>query len=385
MDNTRYFTVEVRPPARVLLLAENAAAALFVRQALDPTVEGGFSRFQCDVQTFAEADEAALDDYQAVLLLDPPDLSEGVWNRLWEYAAGGGGVGVFLGHNAVGRLDSFNSEAAGRLLPGTLKRVSRAETYLRPRRLDHPALAGLKRYDEAIPWQACRVFQYWQFGDAPDAYVVAGMANEDPAIFERAAGRGRVLVATTPFSDPLRPEGREPWNVLPERAWPFVALVDQLVGYLGQDAEERLNYLAGETARLVLPPREQTSSFILRMPDGEAGSRLTTTGDRELSVGVTEALGNYRLTAGGESQRLDRGFSVNAAPEFSELARLDPEELLAALPQDRTQLIESPDEVEQHVNIGRSGRELYAWAIALVVLVWTSEHVLSNRFYRESN
>jgi hypothetical protein len=383
MDNTRFFTVEVRPPARVLLLAENATAALFVRQALDPTASGGFSRFQCDVKLFADAGEAPLDDYQAVLLLDPPELSDEVWQRLWDYAAGGGGVGLFLGHNAVGRLDSFNSDTAGRLLPGKLKRVSRAATYLRPRRLDHPSLAGLKRYDEAIPWQQCQVFQYWQFGDKPaDAYVVASFANDDPAIVERTAGRGRLIVVTTPFSDPLRPEGREPWNVLPQQSWPFVALVDQLVGYLGQDADERLNYLAGETARIVLPAREQTASFVLRTPDGEAASRISATGDRELSIGVTEALGNYRLTAGGESQRLDRGFSVNAAPQFSELTRLDPDTLLAALPADRTQLIDAPDEVEQHVNIGRSGRELYAWAIALVVLVWTSEHVLANRFYR---
>lgn len=386
MDNTRYFTVEVRPPARVLLLAENADAALFVRQALDPAADGGFSRFQCDVKAFAEAPEAPLDDYQAVLLLDPPDLSDAVWQRLWEYAAGGGGVGVFLGHNAVGRADSFNSEAAARLMPGKLKRVSRAETYLRPRRLDHPALVGLKRFDEAIPWQACQVFQYWQFGETPaDAYVVAGLANDDPAIFARSAGRGRVLVATTPFSDPLRPEGREPWNVLPTQSWPFVALCDHLVGYLGQDGDERLNYLAGETARILLPARDQAPNFVLRMPDGEAGSRISTTGDRELSIGVTEALGNYRLTAGGDSQRLDRGFSVNAAPQFSDLAPLDPAALLATLPKDRTQLIKSPDEVEQHVNIGRSGRELYPWAIALVVLVWTGEQVLSNRFYRESS
>jgi hypothetical protein len=385
MDNTRYFTIEVRPPARVLLLAENADAALFVRQALDPTAEGGFSRFQCDVHSFAEADAAELDDYQAVLLLDPPDLNEATWNRLWEYAASGGGVGVFLGHNAVGRVDSFNSEAAARLMPGKLKRVSRAETYLRPRRLDHPALAGLKRYDEAIPWQACRVFRYWQFGDAPaDAYVAAGMANDDPAIITRAAGRGRLIVVTTPFSDPLRPEGREPWNILPAQAWPFVALCDQLVGYLGQDADERLNYLAGETAQIVLPARDRAPNFVLRMPDGQAGSRISTTGDRELTVGVTEMLGNYRLTAGGQSQRLDRGFSVNAAAEFSDLARLDPEVLLATLPADRTQLIEAPDKVEQHVNIGRKGRELYAWAIALVVLVWSTEHVLANRFYGES-
>jgi hypothetical protein len=34
------------------------------------------------------------------------------------------------------------------------------------------------------------------------------------------------------------------------------------------------------------------------------------------------------------------------------------------------------------VNIGRSGRELFPWAILFVALVWGGEHWLANRFYR---
>jgi hypothetical protein len=36
------------------------------------------------------------------------------------------------------------------------------------------------------------------------------------------------------------------------------------------------------------------------------------------------------------------------------------------------------------VTAGHGGRELYPWAIALVAIVWGAEHVLSNRFYRQS-
>jgi hypothetical protein len=171
--------------------------------------------------------------------------------------------------------------------------------------------------------------------------------------------------------------------VLPAEAWPFVALCDQLAGYLAQDAEERLDYLAGETARVRLAPQQQVSSYVLRLPDGQASSRVAAGGE-ELAVGVTEELGNYRLTAGGRAEKLDRGFSVNAAPEVSELARIDPAALIAALPDDRVRLADELDEVEAYVNIGRSGRELYPWAICLVALVWGAEHVLANRFYRQA-
>jgi hypothetical protein len=383
-DNTRYFTVEVRPPARVLLLAERPQDAAFVRNALTASLGEQTSRFECEVQTFANVGQAAFDKFQAVALLDPGPLPDEVWNSLWEFAAAGGGVGVFLGHNAVGELTSFNAEAPQRLLPGKLKRRSKEETYLRPRRLDHPALAGLRRYAEGLPWQVCRVFAFWQLEDlTADSYVVAGYANDEPAILERAAGRGRVLVMTTPLSDPAEPEGRDSWNVLPLEAWPFIGLCDQLIGYLAQDSDERLTYLAGEMARVRLAPGQQIDKYVLRTPDGQVDTRVAT-GDEELAVSISDELGNYRLTAGGRSQRLDRGFSVNAPTELSELTRLEPESITAALPKDRVQLADNLEAVEKYVNIGRSGRELYPWLIGLVALIWGAEHILANRFYKEA-
>jgi hypothetical protein len=382
VDNSRYFTVEVRPPARVLLLAERVRDARLMREALSPSAGGESTRFDCKAATFEKAGEEQLDNFQAVLLLDPGALTDELWKRLDEYAAAGGGVGIFLGHNADAQ--ALNGDAPQHLLPGRLQRISRDETYLRPRRLDHPALADLREYD--VPWPICKVFRYWQFGElGSDPYVVAAFANEDPAILERTVGRGRVLTAATPFSDPLTPEGRDAWNVFlaPEVAWPFVAVCDQLVGYLAQDAEERLDYLAGETARVRLGPQQQVSSYVLRMPDGQASSRVATGGE-ELAVGATDELGNYRLTAGGRTEKLDRGFSVNAPPEVSDLRRVDPAMLMATLPKDRVRLAESLDQVEEYVNVGRSGRELYPWAICLVALVWGAEHVLANRFYRQA-
>lgn len=169
----------------------------------------------------------------------------------------------------------------------------------------------------------------------------------------------------------------------PEVAYPFVALCDQLTGYLAQDTDERLDYLAGETARVRLGPQQQVSNYVLRTPDGQPSGRVAT-GDEELAVSVTEELGNYRLTAGGDAKTLDRGFSVNAAPDVSKLDRIDPATLVAALPKERVRLADSLDEVEAYVNVGRSGRELYPWAIALVAMVWGAEHVLANRFYRQA-
>ena len=64
----------------------------------------------------------------AVALLDPPSsIPDRFWRGLAEYAQAGGGVAIFLGHNA---LLTFNSASSQEVLPGPLKRRSKDETFL---------------------------------------------------------------------------------------------------------------------------------------------------------------------------------------------------------------------------------------------------------------
>ena len=397
IDNERYFSVEVRPPERVLIVAEQKDDALFAQEALNPTLWEQPLRFVCETTTFDALPQAELNsetkNYKTLLALDPPPLSVDAWQQLTDFANQGGGLGIFLGHNA-GR-EAFNTKEAQVLLPGPLVRKSRDATYLRPRRLDHPALVELRDYAETIPWKICEVFTYWQFEKlADDAYTIATYANGDPALVERSLGRGRVVSMTTPISDSLEPEGRDPWNVLtaPAVAWPFVAIVEELTGYLTQDSLGELTFAAGKTARVPLNAQQQISSYVLRQPDGQAMRRTATPGDRSLQVSVTDQLGNYSLTAGGDGvngeqantgTRLDRGFSVNLPATATDLTRIEPSELLASFPEGRVEIAESLEDAQEYAHVGTRGRELFSWVMVLVTLVWCGEHLLANRFYRQ--
>ncbi|NOZ41480.1 MAG: VWA domain-containing protein [Planctomycetes bacterium] len=392
VDNRRFFTVEVRPPADVLLLGKDSRDTLFLREALSPSplnsgtqVDQATVRFRCTTDRFANAAKLALLDYDAVCLLDPPPLSDELWQALADYANQGGGVGLFLGERA--RASAFNKGFATPLLPGTLKRKSRFETYFRPQRMDHPALAALRPYAESIPWQVFPVFRYWEFGSlAGDTHEVARFANNKPALLVRPVGQGRALTFATSVSDPPNTRGREPWNLLtaPEAAWPFVPLMNQLVGYLAQSDSAPLTYEAGETVSLPLPPNERVSSFVLYRPDGQSLRRTVPPDDDTIRISTTRQLGNYRVSSGGASGQLKRGFSVNVSPDVSHLQRVDSEALLEALPSKQVRLANTLEDVERYVDIGRSGRELFPWLITLVALVWGSEHLLANRFYRET-
>ena len=387
VDNTRYFSVEVRPSAEVLLLGEQRDDTLFLREALSPSslsaADQEKSRFNCTVKRYAKASDGNLSDYAAVCLLDPPPLSEELWQALADYASEGGGVGIFLGERA--RASQFNEGSVTSLLPGPLKRKSRQETYLRPRRLDHPALAALSPYAESIPWQAYPVFRYWEFDKlAGDAYIVARFASNEPALLVRPIGQGRVLTLATSISDPPNPRGREPWNLLPVGPWPFVPLMNQLVGYLSQTDDDSLSFQAGETVSLRLPPSQRVSSYVLYPPDDQSIRRTLPPGDDAIRISTTRQLGNYRVSSGGSTGQLKRGFSVNPPSEVSQLERVDPELLLETLPEKQVRIADTLTDVERYVDIGRSGQELFPYLIALVAIIWGTEHVLANRFYRET-
>ncbi|MCH2113583.1 MAG: BatA domain-containing protein [Pirellulales bacterium] len=386
VDNTRYFTVDVRPPVRVLLLGENRRDTLFLREALSPSMGGlHVVRFECEAKQFSEAVSLALKPYAVVCLCDPPPLDDKLWQALADYTHSGGGTGIFLGHRA--RMSAFNEPVAEQLLPGKLKIQSRQATHLRPRSLAHPALSSIKDYAASIPWEIYPVWKYWELGDlATDAYVVMRFANNQPAILERPLGRGRVVTLTTPVSDPLEPPGRKTWNLLPTgpEPWPFVALSNQIVGYLAQHDNASFTFSSGETVVLQLATLQPPSIYVLVPPDGEPMRRKLPPGENTIRISTTRSLGNYKLTSGGTLTQVNLGFSVNGGEDQSRLERIDPTQLASAFPANRVQLAETLEDIEIYVDVGRSGHELFSWAITLVALVWSTEHLLANRFYRST-
>ena len=201
---------------------------------------------------------------------------------------------------------------------------------------------------------------------------------------------------TTPVSDQPNLPGREPWNLLPVgQAWPFLILANDMASYLVGSRDRQLNYFAGQTAVLQLDPQSPYRSYALTVLDSPETLAVRLTPDlarQVLDVTSTDAVGNYRVRAGGSTSGVDRGFSVNLAPEQTRLERLSEEELAELFrpladraivfgpipyrtPKDRARIV-------RDVSKGRVGRELFPIAILLAALVLGVEHVLANRFYR---
>ncbi|MGL4513949.1 MAG: BatA domain-containing protein [Lacipirellulaceae bacterium] len=399
-DDQRPFCVEVTEPRAVWCVGASEDDAVFVRQALAPA--GVAARFRVVATSLAEFESpararelASSSPPACVWLLDPPPFDDpAAWRRLADYTGAGGSVAIALGRSAstegmgstegLGSTKGVGSTDAQALVPARLRWRSREETYLRPTTYAHPAIAALSDYAEAIPWSAFPVFQRWELESVdPAAAIVATYADGSPAIVERRSGAGRVLLVTTSFSDGLNEP--DPWNLLPtgEDPWPFVLLVNSLTDYLSGAGSARLNYTAGESVTVPLPPAFDGPGFILRTPRGEALRQAIPPGRRDVVLGVAQEPGAYRAEAGGASATLDRRFAVALDPATSRVERIDAAALVERLGPDRVRLVDDRAELAASITVGQVGHELYGWALGLVALVFAAEHLVSNRFYRD--
>jgi hypothetical protein len=390
LDDVRFFAVVVERAWPVLIVTPQSVSPRYLSEALAPFElrESGQARFRCDTIDQARLAQQELADYRAIALLDPSPLTPDEWNKLGEFCAGGGGLAIFLGAGAEPPV-SFQDPAAVKVLGGKLSRQSRTpgDIYLAPRSYDHPILAGLRQQETSIPWNRFPVYYHWNLEElASTVRTIIPYGDGKPALVENRLSKGRVLVMTTPISDPppRRPDGRPSWNELAtgEDAWPCFVLVNEIFVYLAQSGQARLNVSAGETIVLPNDPAEFPERYQLFTPLDQPQDVLAK-GD-QVTVRFTDNPGAYRLR-GQKNGPVVRGFAVNLPSDASDLTRLSRERLDELLGKGRYQLAKTREEIDRAVGNDRIGSEFYPLLITLLAVALGLEHVLANRFYRSKD
>jgi hypothetical protein len=384
------FTVEVRPPSQVLVVAPPNVQTLFLREALAPTALrlNGIVPYRIETMTVDGFNELPLNqlvDYRAVFLLDPPPLPPTGWKKLAHHAASGNGVAVFLGRNAT--VSEFNEAAARELLGMTLRMQARApggDLWLTVPSYENMVLRPFRTMDSAeIPWHAVPVFRYWYVDEfAAGTDVVLQYSDGRSAMVTRSLGQGHVVVVTTPASD-LPDENA--WNLLPtsiEAPWLFVMLSDGLTQFLLGLGERNYNYPADRLVTLRPDIAQWPTSCIVKPPQGE-GIRVTPDSLRQvITFPATEQPGNYTVSSGGTggASRLQTGFSVSAPAQTWNLNRVTPEHA-KAICGDRLHITNDRSTLEVGMSQSRTGREIFPLVMLLVLVVFVAEYFVSNRFY----
>ncbi len=383
IDNTRYFTIEVRPPLPVLLVTSNGAEAKYVEQSISPTElrKENEHAFDCHVINANELLSQPLDDYSAIALLDPTPLPATHWKRLEEYVRRGGGLANFLGRNASPK-DEFNAVAKP-ILPGPLGvqwRTAKDDVlFVRLENTAHPMLSQFRGSETIINWDDSPIFRHWSIEEMkPGANVIARFSNDQPAIIETIIGSGRVLTMTTPVSDQRNNPQRPGWNYLPTSEYnlPFFMLMYGMFPYLANQSAEQWNHSVGEVVELPMQESELDATWQLFTP--QLDWQNIRSENSKLVIPATNNSGHYRLRL---DQERTTGFSTNLSTAATQVNRLDPEKLDDILGEDRYTLARGTKEINRGIGRARVGRELFPFLMLCVVGILVMEYLVSNRFY----
>jgi hypothetical protein len=405
MDNARFATFEVRGGRKALVLADNPADARLLKLALDLG-----KNFHGEVMKPAEAvkqyePKKLLAQYKLVFLIDVNKPDRDLWGLLEEYVRKGGALAIMPGADLD--PDAYNKdEAALKLLPAQFKSVVEVQeagdvpeenkgVAWRWEGAAHPFLAPFlewkKTADVAFfrPENLPRARRYWQVAvDEKDKdRIIVSYADKqrDPALLERTAGAGHVLLFTTGFDGRRDDKGHPYWNNYLQGDAPFyLVLVNEAARYLvGDTRPPTLNYLAGQLVTVPLPPEPRKPVYILQGPGLTAAEATIPRADDQNVLRIPQAVhpGNYWLALDDQDGRA--GFSVNVKPEEWDLTRVEAEKIESVLGKESLpppgQAVSLHDALQGN---RQQPLDLFPSLMLALLLVLALENLLANKFYR---
>lgn len=427
IDDQRYFTLQVRPSASVLLVAADRESAGVIGGALTAPVaiDDEAAEYKIEVAELLPSKRENYANYEAIVLIDPVEPSPAVVADLEAYLASGGKLismlGPSLGRGSVGpgasslgtsATDAATSIASATTFPqGTVRRwrIPPPGTFLEIARPNHPAVLSLGDIAGGVPWNLFPINQYWQLQTQTGDTIVMRYAGTDhPALVDRRTNRdsaiangpengGIHLILTTPL--PALAGQSRGWNDLfaGTDAWPAFLLVREMMQSLIDAQRGTHNLLITDlpsipvvdlgrvnaplaSADSPVDPADRSrlvdQSFQMFPPTGPPVP-LRTSGPIA-AIGNVETPGTYWLRGAGTTT----GFSVNLLPNQTDLTRIDPTKLQDWLGAEQYDLVRNRDELREAEGRGAPTRPLYGWILLLMAGAFVLEQVLSNRFYR---
>ena len=271
--------------------------------------------FQVETMPAARATSAALENRAVVILNDtilPPGLSGGALKRFVER---GGGLLVAAAEHASWPQSETDLLPA-KLGPPVDRLTGRGATigYLD---YSHPAFEVFKA-PRSGDFSAAHVLRYRALEVAATERVLARFDDGGAAAVERRVGNGRVIVFATSLNDD--------WTDLALKPV-YLPLVHQLVKYLARYEPPAAWQTVGQVVDLSVLLKSKADRVVVT----PSGQRMSIAASDPGLVELSEQ-GVYDIRPAGSATtaRPDR-IAVNLDPTESELAPMDPPELVAAV------------------------------------------------------
>lgn len=358
-DNSYFFTVDVLPKIRVLVVNGEASENWFDDEGhWFGLAVGGTATSPFELQSIesSQLSAAAMQQSDVTVLLNVGDLNNGQAQALSNYVEQGGSLLIAPGDRVEPEL--FNRQFAD-LAPATLLRTaSSIDDYLVIADYDrrHPVLRPL-----IGDWTA-RFEGHWPMEAKEDADVLMQFDNTEPAFVERDYGQGKVML----FASTLDLE----WNNLALQGL-YLPFVHETLRHLVQTDVRQRAYQVGDT--IDLDPNNSADSISASDPSGDAVSLV------DGSILTANMPGFINATLDGNQTR----YAVNFLAEESNFARVAPATLYDAVINPDTSPIQSREvQTAQMIEELERPQRMWWYILVAVMILILAEALIANRTYR---
>ncbi|MBT8334944.1 MAG: hypothetical protein KJP19_10965, partial [Deltaproteobacteria bacterium] len=367
-DNTRYFTIRVEPPMRILCISGASGSGLgdnayWFRSALAQQDTG---RFQVDVVDPQGLVPQALASYSVVVLMNVGNLAAEQMNALQSYVKGGGGLMLAPADRAG--VAAFNRDYQD-LTPALLQRkhVFSEGTALAITEVQrHNSIVHSMDNGESTDFSAARFHGYWSTEPVADSEVILRFENGAAALVAKSSGNGRVLF----FASSLDPE----WNNFPRQVT-YLPLLHEAMRYLAGSQAQKTSYRVGEYVPLSIAPGG--AARVISPKGEEALLRNTLAGPAFYQA--TDEPGFYETRSG----KWLRSFTVNASAQESDLTAIAMDDVRERMSHSEIQQVASVVEQISPLKVQlEKSQQSWWWILLLILMLGIFEIFLANRTYR---
>jgi hypothetical protein len=316
-DNVFHFVLSPSEPVRVVIVDRPGAEreALYVDRALPIGESPRVELTSRTSTTFSDADARTA----AVVFLNDVQVNDDLGDRLARFVASGGGLFIAAGPNATWPAQA--KETVPALPADVIDRTTTTPSRLGALEYSHPVFE-LFRAPRTGDFSAARFYGYRATSQPPAGQVLARFDDGTPALLERKAGAGRVLLWTSTLD--------LGWNDLPVKPV-FLPFLHTVTKYLADYAEAPASLMVGQ----VIPAPRRGAGHGASVSRGgtvavaPSGARVSVeTEDGALEIGEQ---GFYDVRTQGAGADSATVLASNVDVTESDLTPIDPRELLASV------------------------------------------------------
>lgn len=368
IDNRRYFAFGAYGQIRVLCVGEQT---LYMSLALNPEIQATPSTeftilpVSCSAQEFVDF---ALEDYDVVIFVDVPQLTDRIKQQLQSFIRAGKSV-VYFVDNKI-EVPSYNQFADW--LPASFGALMDWQPPLTLSEFDtvHPIFNIFGANDFSGQY-APQFYQGLIFNPAENARVVAKLSNGTPFAVERGLHSGIAIIFNVSASQ------REASNLMVNPH--FVPLLQQTVLYSKavQSAHDR-NLLVGDTFTANYRYAKATKASLERVGDPSGTTKtVSISASGVLTFDATDSPGIYRVDVHGRDRLVRDFFAVNVEPTESDLRTIEIEEAIDRVGAE-PMVNASSESLNLRLDSHRMGKEIWGELLILALVCMLIEGILSN-------